>query len=97
MPARPEDRLAFRELGLAIGLHAVPKMLAVLEGGAAAEPRNVVKAQLETLMAVVPLAQSIETFWLQPANQRSASWQAHGTINMVMLATSLAPDVFLSV
>lgn len=95
--ARPEDRLAFRELGLAIGLHAVPKMLAVLEGGAAAEPRNVVKAQLETLMAVVPLAQSIETFWLQPANQRSVSWQAHGTINMVMLATSLAPDVFLSV
>jgi hypothetical protein len=95
--APPEDRLAFRELGLAIGLHAVPKMLALLEEGAATEPHDVVKAQLETLMAVVPLAESIETFWLQPANQRSESWQAHETINMVMLATSLAPDVFLSV
>jgi hypothetical protein len=94
--ARPAERLAFRELGLAIGLHAVPKMYALLEDSAAA-PRDALKAQLEQLMAVVPVAQSIKAFWLYPANRRYASWQNHEAINMVMLATSLMPEVFLSV
>jgi len=96
LQGRPEQRLAFRELGLAIGLHAVPKMCGLLEGATDA-PRHVLKAQLEALMAVVPLAQSIEAFWLHSANQRCASWQDHEAINMVMLATSLMPEVFLSV
>ena len=94
--ARTEERLAFRELGLAIGLHAVPRMLALLQGGIEFEQHDTVKNQLKTLMAALPLATSIETFWLHLGNRQSASWRAHENINMVMLATSLAPDGFLN-
>jgi hypothetical protein len=96
LKARSEERLAFRELGLAIGLHAIPKMFALLQESAEFEPREIVKDQVKRLMAAVPLAESIETFWLRPANRQSISWQAHENINTVMLATSLAPDGFLS-
>ena len=95
--ARSEERLAFRELGLAIGLHAVPRMLAWLQDNTEFQVHDVVKDQLNRLMAAVPLARSIETFWLHPSNRQSVNWQAHENINMVMLATSLAPDGFLSV
>jgi hypothetical protein len=37
----------------------------------------------------------IEEFWLNAGNQRSATWTGHRDINMVTLATSLAPDGFL--
>ena len=92
---RSEERLAFRELGLAIGLHAVPRMLALLQDGIAFEQRDIVKDQLNTLMAALPLATSIDAFWLSSLNRQSASWRSHENINMVMLATSLAPDGFL--
>jgi hypothetical protein len=81
LPAR--YRLAFRELGLAIGLHAVERM----EGAAPAR-----RAQLEALRQYVPLAGAIEAFWLDPAQQHSGTWTEHQDINTVMLATSLAPD-----
>jgi hypothetical protein len=81
LPAR--YRLAFRELGLAIGLHAVERMQATAPAQ---------RAQLETLRQYLPLAGGIETFWLAPAQQRSATWIEHQDINTVMLATSLAPD-----
>ena len=81
LPAR--YRLAFRELGLAIGLHAVERMQATAPAQ---------RAQLETLRQYVPLAGVIETYWLDAAQQRSASWTGHEDINTVMLATSLAPD-----
>ena len=79
-----EQRLAFRELGLAIGLAAVER-LAVLA-----------KPSLELLVAELrrftPLRAALENFWLDPAHQRAASWQEHADINTVMLATSLVPD-----
>ena len=81
LPAR--YRLAFRELGLAIGLHAVERMQATAPAQ---------RAQLETLRQYVPLAGVIETYWLDAAQQRSATWTEHQDINTVMLATSLAPD-----
>ena len=84
LPAR--YRLAFRELGLAIGLHAVERMQA-------ADPGQ--RAQLEGLAQYLPLAGDIEAFWLDPAQQRSATWIEHQDINTVMLATSLAPDGYL--
>jgi hypothetical protein len=43
-----------------------------------------------------PLQTEIEAFWLEGRNRESDSWSAHRFINMVMLATSLAPDGFLS-
>ena len=84
LPAR--YRLAFRELGLAIGLHAVERMQA-------ADPGQ--RAQLEGLAQYLPLAGDIEAFWLDPAQQRSATWTEHQDINSVMLATSLVPDGYL--
>jgi hypothetical protein len=84
LPAR--YRLAFRELGLAIGLHAVERMQA-------ADPGQ--RAQLEALAQYLPLAGDIEAFWLDPAQQSSATWIEHQDINTVMLATSLVPDGYL--
>jgi hypothetical protein len=85
-PAR--YRLAFRELGLAIGLHALERMhQAARETGTGARLR----AQLEELMRYLPLRDSIETFWRNPEHQRTESWKEHEDINAVMLATALVP------
>jgi hypothetical protein len=88
-------RLAFRELGLAIGLHALERMhqTAGRATGTAAPPR--LRALLEELMRYLPLRDEIETFWRNPQHQRTASWSEHQDINTVMLATSLVPDGFL--
>jgi len=93
-PAR--YRLAFRELGLAIGLHALEQLQRPVEQGgspAPADPRR--RARLQELMQYLPLRAAIETFWRDPANQRSDTWTEHRDINEVMLATSLAPGGFL--
>ena len=95
LPAR--YRLAFREFGLSIGLKAVGKLKDMLEEypGPFGNPRRLGQA-IAALMRYLPLAESIETFWLESANRKSETWQEHRDINMVMLATSLAPDGFLS-
>jgi len=49
-----------------------------------------------SLMRLAPLAEIIEAFWLEPANRKTQSWMEHGDINMVMLATSLAPDGYVT-
>jgi hypothetical protein len=90
-------RLGFRDLGLSIGLHAVEKMPGLLEQ----TPRDFnsirhLHSRTEGLMQYTPLSDSIETFWLDPANRQASEWMAHRDINMVMLATSLAPDGYLS-
>jgi len=92
-PAR--YRLAFRELGLAIGLHALERMhqATARETGTAAPPR--LRAQLEDLMRYLPLRTEIEAFWRNPEQQRSTSWRGHQDINAVMLATSLVPEGFI--
>jgi hypothetical protein len=90
-------RLAFRELGLSIGLHAIEK----LQGLIKQTPRDFkmkhrLHSQTENLMRYAPLGEVIEAFWLEPANRQASSWKEHRDINMVMLATSLAPDGYLS-
>jgi|WetSurMetagenome_2_1015567.scaffolds.fasta_scaffold10583_2 hypothetical protein len=96
--ALPADyRLAFRELGLSIGLHAVYKLLGLIEQ----TPRDFkmkhrLLSRTEALMRYASLRDIIETFWLVPANRQGNSWTGHREINMVMLATSLAPDGYLS-
>ncbi|MCL4301929.1 MAG: hypothetical protein KJ077_39905 [Anaerolineae bacterium] len=89
-------RLAFRELGLAIGLRAVERLQALVEEnpGLLGEPHSV-PARLEALKRYTPLAERIEAFWLERPNREAESWLAHREINMVMLATSLAPDGYL--
>jgi hypothetical protein len=82
-------RLAFRELGLAIGLHAVER----LHKATKEHPRSAaVRGRLEDLMRHVALRAEIETFWLDAEHQKAPSWTEHRDINEVMLATSLAPE-----
>jgi hypothetical protein len=88
-------RLAFRELGLSIGLRAVETMRDVAENNRSLLADSLFR-QIEILTAYVPLSAAIEGFWRDPAHQQSAAWRAHRDINMVMLATSLAPAAFLS-
>lgn len=94
--ASADYRLAFRELGLSIGLKAIVKMRDLFDGNPGLfEDR--LSQQIKSLMQYVPLSGTIETFWRNPANQQTKSWLAHRDINMVMLATSLSPEEFLSI
>ena len=90
-----EYRLAFRELGLAIGLHAVESMQLSLDDTATDNDNPRLQAQLRELMQYAGLAQHIENFWLDTKHQQTETWTEHRDINEVMLATSLAPDGLL--
>ena len=81
-------RLAFREFGLAIGLHALERMLARAK-------LQRVPERLADLARYLPLAGRIDDFWSAAANRQGPTWRAHGDINAVMLATSLAPGGYL--
>jgi hypothetical protein len=85
----PELRLPFRELGLSIGLRAVSRIAEI-----ASQDRELVDLTGE-LLAYYPLTEQIETLWSKPVYQKSRTWTEHRDINMVMLATSLAPDAYL--
>lgn len=75
-------RLAFRELGLAIGLAVLDR----LQRGARRTPA------LDHLARFAPLGVAIEAFWLRPESRRADTWVDHSDINDVMLATCLAPE-----
>ena len=45
----------------------------------------------------MPLGEIIEQFWMDNKNRQAKTWIEHREINMVMLATSLAPDRFLTI
>lgn len=84
-------RLAFRELGLSIGLHAIPLILDWL-GKSDGTDLNLRSRQLIVdLESGALLANAIENFWLHPAHRRSRTWLDHEDINMVMLAASMMP------
>jgi hypothetical protein len=82
---RAEYRLAFRELGLTIGLKAIKKMQHLFSD----EPL------VKDLEQYQPLADEIIHFWLSKENQQNSTWQEHIDINSVMLATVLAPEGYL--
>ena len=89
----PEYRLAFRELGLAIGLRTLETIRALTgEYASYFSNRTLLESQLAELMPYQQLAELIEDFWLLPENQTGSTWQEHIDINSVMLATSLLTD-----
>jgi len=91
-------RLAFRELGLSIGLKGVAPLRAWSEKRlklTASESQ--LQRNIEALTKFLPLAGKIEEFWLEGHSMEAETWREHREINMVMLATSLAPDGFLSI
>ncbi len=93
----PADyRLAFRELGLSIGLRAVEKIRELMEERSRPfRKKDSLQSLLKALGRYTGLSETIETFWLEGKNREADSWTAHRDINGVMLATSLAPDGFL--
>jgi len=91
-----EYRLAFRELGLSIGLHGVKKIRQCLRDNPEVfQSGDALERLLNKLATHQNLGDRIEDFWLTEENQRSATWTSHLDINMVMLATSLVPGGYL--
>jgi hypothetical protein len=89
-------RLAFRELGMSIGLKGMAQFREVNEAGRQGfENPSALRERLELVAPYLPLAQKIEEFWLDPTSQETGTWNEHREINMVMLGTSLVPEVFL--
>lgn len=92
----PENRLAFRELGLSIGLLGASWVRMNVASG---DGVRLARADLEKGLAGLgdhePLGEDIVRFWMEPENQRSDSWNEHLNINSVMLATALAPEGYL--
>jgi hypothetical protein len=96
LPAR--NRLAFRELGLSIGLKGVEKLPEWIRKKPNSFDRTgFLHQRIEALLEYMPLREKIEQFWLDGKNRESGTWTGHREINMVMLATSLAPDGFLGI
>ena len=91
------QRLAFRELGLAIGLRGLPMLAdAVARTSSGFGRRSALQQVLGQLLKYESLSKEIVNVWL-PYAQHQGNWQAHQDINDVMLATALIPDMFLSV
>jgi len=89
-------RLAFRELGLSIGLQAVEKIRERIEQESTPlRNKDSLLSRLEILARYAGLREIIEKFWLEGVNRKAGSYLAHHDINEVMLATSLSPDGFL--
>lgn len=86
----PARRLAFRELGLAIGLRAAEALPGSAEMCAPL-------ARIGDFKPYVELAGGITSVWLSEKGRATDSWKAHEDINEVMLATALAPDEYIAV
>jgi hypothetical protein len=95
---RPADyRLAFRELGLSIGLEAAQRLKVLLQQNPDVFNKDgPEQSYLERLAQYFPLRKEINSFWLERENRDSAGWTAHRNINMVMLASGLAPEGYIS-
>jgi hypothetical protein len=91
-------RLAFRELGLALGLRAAGRTRAAI--AAAPDAYDGAARLVERAVALersAPLADAILAFWLDPRHRAVSTWTDHRAINGVTLATCLAPNGLLRV
>ena len=90
------QRLAFRELGLALGIEAVTRLAARTGSGPRSNGVLSAAAQwAESMAGAGHLRSAIQEFWRQPENRGAPTWADHEDINTVMLAASLAPDGYL--
>lgn len=90
--SRPaEHRLAFRELGLAIGISGLERIRALVPRDHELDP------VITDLLLYRPLADTIQTFWSDPAHHLTSTWMEHRDINTVMLATSVAPEGYFQI
>jgi hypothetical protein len=86
-----EHRLAFRELGLSIGIHGLRWIRPMV-----ADDRELALV-CDRLLPHQQLAEQIQAFWSDPAHRLTAVWMHHRDINTAMLATSLAPESYLQI
>jgi hypothetical protein len=84
-------RLAFRELGLAIGLAAFERMQERV-ADATRRGSGIDSSILEALTRCVELRAVIRSFWFYAEHRRDRGWLEHRDINEVMLATSFVPE-----
>ena len=90
-------RLAFRELGLAIGLAAIDKMQsATRRYGESFNGNKRINSSIDNLLHYRSVYHAIRDFWLMPEHHANDAWQEHRDINSVMLATCLSPDSYLT-
>ena len=89
-------RLAFRELGLAIGLGALPMIAETIDREESLRDRPDLRRPVELLLSHKTLCGEIVDIWLKKAQFNDESWDAHRDINDIMLVTALLPHMFLS-
>jgi hypothetical protein len=90
-------RLAFRELGLAIGLAGAKNLCALIRHNPELfKDTGSLQHKAEAILAYVPLKEAIIQFSMSDKNRESPTWTGHKEISMVMLATGIAPDGFLT-
>ena len=82
-------RLAFRELGLAIGIEGIRW----ISDKASVAPE--VQNHLDAISYYAPIAEQIISFWAASESQQNPIWTEHIDINSVMLATALRPQGYL--
>lgn len=91
----PDYRLAFRELGLSIGLQAIQKLKELVEQHTDVFQKSLGSVIVKGFEQFMALTDRINAFWMEKKSRESATWKEHQGINMVMLASSLAPDGYL--
>jgi hypothetical protein len=90
-------RLAFRELGLSIGLQTILRLQRSIEQyPVVLKQKQDINSRIRDIVEYMRLSELINEFWLENKNRESETWMEHRAINMVMLATSLSPDGYLS-
>ncbi len=77
------SRLAFRECGMTLGYRVISGFSDLLKG---------LQIPSDELQAFRPMVETIEQFWMEPANRQVESWTAHRNINDITLAASLIAD-----
>jgi hypothetical protein len=90
-------RLAFRELGLSIGIKGIEKLCGMIKENKELFNADFMEQRAESLLRYKAIGENIDKFWLNDENRKQSSWAEHQDINMVMLATSLAPNEFLTI
>lgn len=92
-----EGRLAFRELGMAIGLRGSAWMMnKITSSGRSSGIWDDILPGFQGLEEYYSTGDDIISFWLNPENQSNAAWQDNLDINSVMLATALEPGGFIN-
>jgi len=97
MDVPAEYRLAFRELGLSIGLKGLGIIIELIRDNHEFSIKNSLDNRFNVLKSYMDLGVIIEKFWIDKKNRKTRNWIDHRDINTVMLATTLAPQGFLKI